>query len=136
MKGDNLPVLLAFTEYSQTNLGRNQSPFCTKFSLGVKKVDHFCLGRKKAAKMGCFTKIIYPSNQTSDQTLKPRKSDFFCPRDPTAPIQVSLVAVPACTPQIINESQIANLSLYLEKIFRTDQERCNQSLRFLRISRF
>ena len=59
MKGNNFPHLLVFTEYSQTNLGRNQSPFCTKFSSGVKKVGDFCLGRKKAAKMGCFTKIIY-----------------------------------------------------------------------------
>ena len=58
MKGDNLRILLVFTEYSQTNLGRNQSPFCTKFDPGVKKVGNFCLGRKKAAKMGCFTKII------------------------------------------------------------------------------
>ena len=51
MKGDNLRILLVFTEYSQTNLGRNQSPFCTKFGPGVKKVGHFCLGRKKAAKI-------------------------------------------------------------------------------------
>ena len=58
MKGDNLPVLLVFTEYSQTNLGRNQSPFCTKFKSGVKKVDNFSLGRKKTDKLGCFTKII------------------------------------------------------------------------------
>ena len=62
MKGDNFRILLVFTEYSQTNLGRNQSPFCTKFGSGVKKVGHFCLGRKKAAKMGCFTKIIYHEN--------------------------------------------------------------------------
>ena len=58
MKGDNFPYLLVFAEYSQTNLGRNQSPFCTKFGPGVKKVGYFCLGRKKAAKIKCFTKII------------------------------------------------------------------------------
>ena len=51
MKGDNLQYLLVFAEYSQTNLRRNQSPFCTKFNPGVKKVGHFCLGRKKAAKI-------------------------------------------------------------------------------------
>ena len=59
MKGDNLLHLLVFTEYSQTNLERNQSPFCTKKGSGVKKVGHFCLGRKKAAKIKWFTKIIY-----------------------------------------------------------------------------
>ena len=59
MKGDNFLVLLVFTEYSQTNLGRNQSPFCTKFRPRVKKVVHFSLERKKTDKLGCFTKIIY-----------------------------------------------------------------------------
>ena len=50
MKGDNLRILLVFTEYSQTNLGRNQSPFCTKFKSGVKKWVISVLGEKRLPK--------------------------------------------------------------------------------------